>query len=943
MNAVEIESAVSDLAAQPFDAADFPYQFLAAYDNKETTLEKLRSGSTNKSDVKGAVLQRNNIHIFVTEPGKVEAGLISLKLSPATTKHKCEFVLATDGVLFQAEHLPSGELVTCEYPQFPDHFGFFLPLAGISTVQSIRENSFDIKAIGRLNRLYMELLRENPKWKEGNLRHEMNRFLVRLVFCFYAEDTNIFGEPHLFSETVEMLTGRGTENTHEVIAEIFRAMSLKETDREKVGSPLPRWATKFPYVNGGLFSDAGTVPKFSRVARSYLVQIGNLDWKQVNPDIFGSMIQGVANDDERSNLGMHYTSVPNILKVLNPLFLDDLRQAFEEAKGNARKLLNLRKRLSHIRVFDPACGSGNFLLIAYKQLREIEHQINVERGEPNLASVIPITNFRGIEIQDFAAEVARLSLVIAEFQCNSLYLGQTIAASCFLPLAKKNWIICGNSLRLDWMEICPPDGTGVKIAAEDLFSAPLNQMEIDFENDGGETYICGNPPFGGKKGQSSDQKVDLGCVCESRIKKWRSLDYVSGWFVKGMDYIGGAPRAKFAFVSTNSICQGGSVGILWKYLLEVGAEIIFAYTSFKWSNLATKNAGVTCVIVGIGNGSTNSKLIFSQKEGSLDCDVKVVKNITPYLEEGGNIIVDRESDPLSLEIPGMSFGNMPYDNNNLLLTQGDVYSLGLDSVVRGRLIKRLVGSKEFCQGIVRYCLWIDDEDLHVALDNKEIARRIGAVREFRLAAALKSRSSKTADGDPTVLRLAAKPHQFREMHICNVMTIIVPAVSSEGRRYLPCGILDSGSVVSNAAFAIYDASVWCLALIASRLHLVWVKAVCGKLETRFRYSNTLGWHTFPVPKLTTQNKEDLSRAAERILEARERHFPATIAALYDGDNMPEDLRQAHEWNDEVVERIFIGRKFKNDSERLERLYDMYAKLIAQKEAEAKNNKKDKKK
>ena len=591
MNAVEIESAVSELAAQPFDAAEFPYQFLAAYDNKETTLAKLRSGSTNKSDVKGGVLQRNNIHILVTAPGKVEAGLISLKLSSATAKHKCEFVLATDGSLFQAEHLPSGELVACEYSQFPDHFGFFLPLAGISTVKAIRESSFDIKAIGRLNRLYQELLRENPEWKEGSLRHEMNRFLVRLVFCFYAEDTNIFGDRNLFSETVEMLTGRGTENTHEVIAEIFRAMSLNANDR-KVVSPLPRWAAQFPYVNGGLFSDAGVVPKFSRVARSYLVQIGNLDWKQVNPDIFGSMIQGVANDAERSNLGMHYTSVPNILKVLNPLFLDDLRQAFEDAKGSPRKLRSLKERLARIRVFDPACGSGNFLLIAYKQLREIEHQINVERGEPNSPSVIPITNFRGIEIQDFAAEVARLSLVIAEFQCNSLYYGPAIASSCFLPLAKKNWIVCGNALRINWEDVCPPEGTGVKLTADDLFSTPLNQAEIDFENIGGETYICGNPPYLGANFQSVEQKIDIGDLCQKVIKDWRVLDYVAGWFVKGAEYCRDK-SASFAFVSTNSLCQGQHVSTLWPYLQACGMNIIFAHKDFRWKNLASNNAIVT--------------------------------------------------------------------------------------------------------------------------------------------------------------------------------------------------------------------------------------------------------------------------------------------------------------------------------------------------------------
>lgn len=285
----------------------------------------------------------------------------------------------------------------------------------------------------------------------------MNRFLVRLVFCFYAEDTGIFQGNQLFSSTVELMTDRSADNTHEVIAEIFRAMTIKKELRKDVS--LPRWAEQFPYVNGGLFSDeACKVPRFSRVARSYLFQIGNLNWKQVNPDIFGSMIQGVANDSERSNLGMHYTSVPNILKVLNPLFLDDLRAKLEESRDNPRKLLNLKKRLAHIRVFDPACGSGNFLVIAYKHLRAIEHEINIARGEEDVSSVIPITNFRGIELQDFAAEVARLSLVIAEFQCNALYRGTDLALSIFLPLSRRNWIVSGNALRIKWEEICPPEG-----------------------------------------------------------------------------------------------------------------------------------------------------------------------------------------------------------------------------------------------------------------------------------------------------------------------------------------------------------------------------------------------------------------------------------------------------------------------------------------------------
>lgn len=907
MNAVEIEAAVSELAAELFDAKEFPFRFLAAYDNKETTLSKLRSGSTNKSDVEGGVLQRNNVHILVTEPGKVSAGLVKLKLSAATAKYKCEFVVATDGETFEAECLPSGETVACEYPQFPDHFGFFLPLAGITTVRSIRENAFDIKAVGRLNRLYLELLRENPEWKEGELRHEMNRFLVRLVFCFYAEDTRIFDTPQMFSNTVEQMTDRDASNTHEVIAEIFRAMSLNASERT-LAETLPRWAAKFPYVNGGLFSNAGNVPKFSRVARSYLVQIANLDWRLVNPDIFGSMIQGVANDDERGNLGMHYTSVPNILKVLNPLFLDDVRRQLEESRGNPRKLLNLKKRLSRIRVFDPACGSGNFLVIAYKQLREIEHQINVERNEPDTPSCIPITNFRGIEIQDFCAEVARLSLVIAEFQCNSIYLGSDLAINVFLPLSKKNWIISGNALRLNWEDICPPEGTGVKVTADDLFSTPLIQTEIDFENAGGETYICGNPPFVGKKNQSAEQKSDMESVFDGQVKNWRSLDYVSGWFLKGADYVRRTSTAVCAFVSTNSICQGESISILWERLLQNDLEIRFAHTSFQWHNLASNKAVVTCVIVGIAKKSNSPKLIFDPGEGTEELQVKTVKAITPYLGSGETIIVRRETNPLC-EQSRMDFGNMPYDKNNLLLTPSELQDLNLDPSVRAKLIRRIYGSAEFIQGKLRYCLWIEDADLHLAMSIPKIAERIERCRAFR-------REKTSAPW------LALKAHQFREMNVSKKWTIVVPRVTSEKRPYLPCGIVKG--VVLDSAFALYDAPLWNLAFIASRLHLVWVKAVCGKMKTDFRYSNTLGWHTFPIPKLTEKNKADLTQAAEKILEARERHFPATIADLY--DDMPEDLCAAHEWNDEVVERIFIGRKFKNDSERLEKLYETYAKL-----------------
>ena len=496
MNAVEIEQAVSDLAERPFDPVEFPFAFLEAFGNKETTIKRLRSGVSNKSDM-GGVLQTNNIHIVSCAVGEVTKTLLALRASPATSRAKAKFVLATDGDMFEAEDIESGETVASAYGDFPDHFGFFLPLAGISTVQQIRDNSFDIRATSRLNRLYVELLKDNPDWGTAERRPDMNHFMARLIFCFFAEDTDIFSKTRLFTDTIDKMSAKDSSNTHSVIGTLFRAMNTKGEDRSSAS--LPRWAEPFPYVNGGLFSGNTDVPSFSRIARSYLIHIGKLDWRQINPDIFGSMIQAVADEEERSALGMHYTSVPNILKVLNPLFLDDLRQRLEEAGDNARTLFNLRKRISKIRVFDPACGSGNFLVIAYKEMRDIEATINTRRGEADRPSDIPVTNFRGIELRDFPAEIARLALIIAEYQCDVLYRGQKLALADLLPLDAQNWIFRGNALRLDWLSICPPTGTGVKLVGEDLFSIPLDQAQIDFENEGGETYICGNPPYLGSK------------------------------------------------------------------------------------------------------------------------------------------------------------------------------------------------------------------------------------------------------------------------------------------------------------------------------------------------------------------------------------------------------------------------------------------------------------
>jgi hypothetical protein len=911
MNAVEIEEAISALAEQPFDAAEFPFDFLTAFGNKETTIKRLRKGESNKSDL-GGVLQTSNIHIATAASGEVGRTLAALRTSPATTRAKARFVLATDGVDFQAEDLTTGETVACVYPDFPNHFGLFLPLAGITTVKQIRESSFDIRATGRLNRLYVELLKDNPDWGTGERRADMNHFMARLIFCFFAEDTDIFSGSGLFTATVEQMSAKDSSNTHDVISAIFLAMNTKVTDR--AAARLPRWADAFPYVNGGLFSGSTDVPRFSRIARSYLLHIGSLEWTKINPDIFGSMIQAVADDDERGALGMHYTSVPNILKVLNPLFLDDLRAQLEEAGDNLRKLLNLRNRIAKIRVFDPACGSGNFLVIAYKEMRAIEAKLNELRGEPDRRSDIPLTNFRGIELRSFPAEIARLALIIAEFQCDVLYRGQKEALAEFLPLDAQNWITCGNALRLDWLSICPPTGTGVKHRADDLFSSPLDQAQIDFENEGGETYICGNPPYLGSTWQSEEQKGELRAVFEGRTAGWKSLDYVGAWFMKAADY-GTHTKAAAAFVSTNSICQGQQVPILWPLIFGTGHEISFAHTSFKWANLASHNAGVTVAIVGISNHATKLRRLFSATDAGTV--VREAEHINAYLVAGPDVVVNKLSEPL--DDRGMiDAGGKPVEGGNLFLSADEKQRIvGLDRTIEA-LMKRAYGASEYIRGDVRYCVWISDDCVETAKMNQDIAARLVRVAEVR-AMSPKAATRKGAEW----------PHRFEEVKQSGAEVVtIVPKVSSETREYLPVGLLPPGSIVTDLAFAFLNAPLWNMALVASRMHLVWIGTVCGKMKTDFRYSNTLGWNTFPVPTLTDKNKADLTRCAEDILLAREAHFPATIADLYDPANMPPDVREAHERNDEVLERIYIGRRFRNDTERLEKLFDLYTKMIA---------------
>ena len=651
--------------------------------------------------------------------------------------------------------------------------------------------------------------------------------------------------------------------------------------------------------------------------------------RAINPDIFGSMIQAVAEDEERGELGMHYTSVPNILKVLNPLFLDDLRAQLEEAGDNPRKLLNLRKRLGRIRVFDPACGSGNFLVIAYKEMRAIEAEILARRmkvlsaesrDREDLRSVIPLKNFFGIELKDFACEIARLSLLIAEYQCDVDAMGQERAGEIVLPLKETGRIQHGNALRLDWLEVCPPPEQASPVE-EDL-AGPTGRLALETGEGGDwETYICGNPPYIGYNKQSANQKADIKHVFEGRAKGYGKLDYVSCWLSKAAE-LSLVCGSSAAFVTTNSICQGSQVPPLWSYLYSKNQEIFFARTSFKWANLAANNAGITVIVVGIRPSKNSVKELYDERDGVET--KREVASIGPYLIPNTTVIVEASRSSIS-GLPEMRLGNHPYYASELIFSSEQLLDLIAEAPTIERYIRPYYGSSEYISGVKRHCLWIKDEEAALLANNDVVSEIFQKVSDERR----KKKNDKTAQA------LIDRPYRFRDQLEADRSIIVVPQVTSENRNFLPVGILSGDSIISFQAYGLMDSPVWSLSIVCSRLHWNWISKICRRMRTDFSYSSTLGWNTFPVPRLTEKNKADLTRCAEDILLAREHYFPATIADMYDPDRMDEEfplVREAHERNDETLERIYIGRRFKNDTERLEKLFDLYTKMTAAEDA-----------
>lgn len=887
MAITEIEDKISKIIDND-DHDNFIYDFLSVYDIPKATITKLRNGINNLSNITGEIYLKNKLYYKVTNEDLMQSFTdVKQKVDELASKPRYIFVTNFKEVL--AFDTRTKDTLSIPFERLPQKFEFFLAWNGIEKADFDKENPADVRAAERFAKLYDVIVKDNPHAS----RKGLNLFLIRVLFCLFAEDTDIF-EKNLFTNRLKQLTQLDGSDVDDFISKVFGVLDVEKKDRP---SNTPSWLADFPYVDGDLFKDPHESLKFTAKSRKLIIDAGEkLEWDQINPDILGSMLQAVASEDSRSHLGMHYTSVPNIMKVIKPLFLDDLRNEFEKSKGSYKKLQHLYDRIGKIKFMDPACGSGNFLIVTYKQLRQLEidilkeqNRILAEEGTGKAMMYLPsvtLDQFYGIEIDDFACDTTRLSLWIAEHQMN-IKLRDEInnAVRPTLPLQHAGAIVCGNALRLDWEKILPHE-----------------------KND--EVYLFGNPPYLGARKQSKEQKEDLKEVLSS-VKGYTSLDYIAGWFYKGAKFIRNS-NSQLSFVTTNSINQGEQVSIIWPAIFNYGLKINFAYRSFKWSNNAKNNAGVIVSIIGLTNKNTihKSRLLFYNGV------FHKVKNISPYLTDNVDLVVKKQNRRFD-NLPEISFGNMANDHGNLIFSEEEYLSLP-NSVKK--FCMKFIGSREYIQGKSRYCLWLYKRSNYK--DIPFIMGRVNKVKQYRLSSKRKA-----------TRELAKCPAEFGEIRWKNKPYIFVPEVSSGLRKYIPMGYIDEPSVVAAPNLEIYNATLWLLGILLSNIHMVWVNHIGGRLKNDFRYSAGLDYNTFPVPELSTRRKNEIEQLVLNILDIREEEG-GTLAELY-GSPLAEKnpkpmnprLLKAHQELDEVVDRAYKTNGFKDDNERLALLLEMYSEKI----------------
>lgn len=897
----------------------FIEEFLELFDIPKTSITRAKLSKEEDFII------RNKIHYRKVENSPLQA-IDTIEQETVYQNQKPRYIITTDFNMLFAKDTKTKDSLAIQFEDLPTYAEFFLAWNGVEKVDYQKENPADIKAAERFTKLYDELVKINPELaKKETDGKSFNLFLIRALFLYFCEDTEIITKGS-FTNILKKRTEKDGSNLNLVIKDLFLILDVPENQRRDTAE----WLKKFPYVNGKLFKEPHHDLNFSTLTRKLLIEAGELlNWNEINPDILGAMIQTVANKEERQVSGMHYTSVPNILKVIKPLFMNTLQEEYQRLSDRAdsylereitkkqrreqqrniiRDLNNLLERMSKIKFLDPACGSGNFLIITYKELRRLEIQIlvkirsiqdaleekNVYQGEFLKKSKIKLNQFSGIEIDDFAHEVAKLSLYIAEHQMN-VEMIESLAdyQPRILPLQESGNIIHSNALRMDWNQVVP------------------------YESDD-EVYILGNPPYIGAKLQNKLQKKDLEIALNLTLN-YKKLDYISGWFYKATMYIFGK-NAKYAFVTTNSINQGEQVSQLWNELLKYG-EISFAYQSFKWGNSATNNAGVIVSIIGFSNKNENQKVLYVNDVASYGA------NINPYLVFGDNVIVKNSNENFS-NFPKMVMGNMPR-SKNLIFTREEQNSLVNKYPQTAPFFKKYIGSEGFIKDEYRYTLWLEEEDYHSLNCIPEYAEVFKKVSEERLGENSAESTKEYAKKPWLFVQRGEWDTANKAGKIKGKQALIVPSVSSEDRDYVPMGFVGPDTIISNLAMVIYDAPIWLLGILESRMHMTWLRAVGGRLKTDYRYSAGMVYNTFPIPKLSTNRKNILEEAVLEMLDVREEEG-GTLAALYGGANkkMNLRLREAHEKIDGIVERAYKQEPFKTDEERLSVLLKLYNEKVS---------------
>lgn len=911
MNITQIEEVVkklaSDIVANQVNKDEFIYQLMAAYGHRKTTIGRIKSGERNLAKVDGEVRAKRHIYFKQSQSNCVLSDIDNMKKEPTVARDKIRFVIATDFNQFVALDTRTHDTLDIEFTELGKHFDFFLPWAGMEKAVYQGENPADVKAAEKMAKLFDLIKADNfsdENKDDTRALHNLNVFLTRLLFCFFAEDTGIFKQ-NQFSAALESHTKVDGADVDNYLNRLFDVLN---TSKESRGD-LPEYLASFEYVNGGLFANTIASPKFSTKSRKMLIECGSeLDWSDINPDIFGSMIQAVVHPDQRGGMGMHYTSVTNIMKVIEPLFLDELYAELENIEDNIdpklkpSRLRKLHDRIAEIKIFDPACGSGNFLIIAFKELRKLEMEI-IKRlqeldqndnqddlfgdvGLDSSFSRIKLSQFYGIELDDFAHEVAILSLWLAEHQMNVEFKAEFGECEPSLPLKQGGNIVNKNAATLDWANFIGPTKSDV--------------------------FLLGNPPYLGARQQSQAQKSDMKDVL-GNVKGLNNLDYISIWFVKAARLLESFSKLHAAFVSTNSISQGVQVATLWPHIFENYADISFAYESFKWTNNAKKQAGVICVIIGIKRKGDFPKYLFTNNFRYK------VSNINPYLREGSNIFVEQRKRPVSSQLPEINYGSFALDDGNYTLDQTEYLQLIEDDGRTKDSLREFIGAKELLQGQKRYCLWLSPIKDYSSLPT--IKNRIDKVRKWRSESARKATQ-----------KLAGTAELFAEIRQPEVEYLAFPTISSERREYIPSKYFDSKVIASNQIYVVPNAPLWLFAVLSSSMHMSWIKNIGGRLKSDYRYSSSLCYNTFPVPELNDEHKEKLAEYALNILSSREEYSDKTLAKLYDPDLMPDDLKLAHEQLDTFLESIYVQSCNLKSKDHLSLLLETYSKLTGSQNA-----------